>query len=298
MIRLMSSETEEEIGAVKSELFRAGIRSHVRKNPLTEALKLARMDLWIEKESDLIAAKKIFARMQGKPRTEHETPVPPPPPDPESTRALTAGPGGELVEESLLLEREIEEILEREDRLEANCAALQAEVTGLRKALVEAQADGEKRMLELATAKTTLEKQLAERTRSEEELKSQLGEVQRRLSASEEVTSARNKKLEAAQIQLQAQQEMVVSLRKEIVDLEQERSDNKTLLSKARAQLDLEQGSRLAAEERVTKLTQAKDRLEVQLAEQTNLHKQLTASIDSLKSLRDRLHTKRTSVRV
>ncbi len=288
------------MGAVKSELLRAGIRSHVRKNPLTEALKLARMDLWIEQESDLIAAKKICVRMQAQPRTAKEpaTPPLPPPPDPEAARARTAGPGGELVEASLLLEREIEEILEREDQLVANCSALQAETASLKKALAEAAAASEKRALELTTAKSTLEKQLAERTRSEEGTKSQLVEVQGRLRASEEVTSARNKKLEAAQIQLQAQQEMVVSLRKEVVDLEQERSDHKTLLSKARAQLDLEQGSRLAAEERVTKLTQSKDRLEVQLAEQTNLHKQLTASIDSLKSLRDRLHTKRTSLRV
>jgi hypothetical protein len=90
---------------------------------------------------------------------------------------------------------------------------------------------------------------------------------------------------------------MVVELRKEIVSREHEWDENKRLASKAHAELVVERQSRVAAEEKTTKLGLAQERLEKQLAEQMDLQVQLRASIGSLNSLRSRLQAKKTSVR-
>jgi len=81
------------------------------------------------------------------------------------------------------------------------------------------------------------------------------------------------------------------------VSREQERDENKQLVSKARAELAVERQSRIAAEEKAAKSAQALERLETQLTEQRDLQEQFQASIGSLNSLRGRLQAKKNSVR-
>jgi len=318
MTRLMCSTQQEEVGAVKSELFRAGIRSEIRSNPVAAALNITRLELWVENDNDYFAAQKFYASMQARAGNGHEpaaTEVPsetsidvedlPAP----ATRAVSRGvadldgksksqrPGGELEQASLLLEKEIEEVLEREDALTETCAALRSEVESLSRSLSESQAAAEKKAAEFALLRSSLEHELAERTRSEDQLKGEVRELQSRLKSVEATLLERQKKLETTLEQLQTRQAMVVELRKEIVSRGQEWDEDKQLVSKARAELAVERQSRIAAEENAAKSAQARERLEGQLEEQKDLQAQLRTSIGSLNLLRGRLQAKKTSIR-
>jgi len=314
----MCSTQQEEVGAVKRELFRAGIRSEIRTNPLAAALNITRLELWVENDNDYFAAQKFYATMQARSGNGHE------PADIEDSSgpsldvedlpvptALSAHrgagglngkdkslhSGGELEQVSLLLEKEIEEILEREDALSETCAALRSEVESLTRSLSESQAAAEKKAAEFAALRTSLEREAAEHTRSEGQLKGEVRELQSRLKSVEETLSERQKKLEATLEQLQTQQSKVVELRKEIVSHEQEWDESKRLVSKVRAEIAVEKQSRLVAEEKAAKSAQALERLARQLTEQRDLQEQLQSSIGSLNSLRGRLQAKKTSVR-
>ncbi len=314
----MCSTQKEEIGAVKRELFRAGIRSEIRTNPLAAALNITRLELWVENDNDYFAAQKFYATMQARSGNGHEPgdkedssrpsigaeelPVP-------STLAVNRGvadvngknksphSGGELEQVSLLLEKEIEEILEREDALSQTCTTLRSEVGSLTRSLSESQAAAEKKAAALAAVRVSLERESVEHTRSEAEHKGEVRELQSRLKSVEETLSERKKKLDVTLEQLQTQQSKVVELRKEIVSHEQEWDESKRLVSKVRAELAVEKQSRVVAEEKAAKLAQALEVLERQLTEQRDLQEQLQASIGSLNSLRGRLQAKKTSVR-
>lgn len=316
MIRLMCSEHPEEVAAVKSELFKAGIRSEIRKNPVTAALRITRLELWVENENAYFLAHNLYSDMQARGRKVHEPITLENMPEtsvgmaglPARPSGSVSGevaklhgnnhsqpPGGELREASALLEREIIEVLKRQDALSETCATLRSEVERLGRSLGEAQAAAEKKAAEFADVKSSLERELAERARSEEQLKSVLREVQSRLKLDEETVSEGQKKLETTLQQLQTQQATVVDLRKEIVSREQEWDANNRLVSKAQAELAVEKESRIAAEEKAAKSAQAQEDLERQLVEQKDLQAQLRASIGNINSLRGRLLARRTS---
>lgn len=319
MTRLMCSTQQEEVGAVKRELFRAGIRSEIRENPLTAALNITRLELWVENDKDYFAAQKFYANMQARAVNGHEPAAEEEPagasinPEvaPDSSKwAVSRGaagrdgncksqlPGGELEQVSLLLEREIEEILQREDALAETCSTLRGEVENLSRSLSESQAAAEKHAAEFAALKISLEREVAEHARSEDQLKGEVRELQSLLKSAEGTLVERQRRLEATLEQLQTQQAKVVELRKEIVSREQEWDEHKRLVSKTRAELAVERQSRIVAEENAAKSAQAQERMEQQLAEQKDLQGQLQSSIGSLNSLRDRLQAKKTSVRV
>jgi hypothetical protein len=58
MIRLMCSRDRREVETLKSTLFRAGIRSEIRINPLAFEVGVTQLDLFID-ERDLFDASKI-----------------------------------------------------------------------------------------------------------------------------------------------------------------------------------------------------------------------------------------------
>jgi hypothetical protein len=319
MMMLMCSERREEVAAVKSELFKAGIRSQIRENPVTAALRIRRVELWVEKERDHLAARKVYSGIQARGGNGHEPTVAEdsteisiemdgPPGLPEGaaggrvadldTQNPSQRPGGELEEASVLLEKEIEELLKRDDALAENCVTLRREVENLTRSLSESQAAAEKKAAESATLRNSLEGELAERRRSEEQLKGEVGELQSRLKSGEETLSEKQRSLETALQQLQTQQATVAQLRKGIVLREQESDANRRLMSKAQAELAVEKESRMAAEEKAARSAQAQERLEAQLVEQKNLEAQLRASIGSMNSLRGRLQAKRNSILV
>jgi chromosome segregation ATPase len=312
----MCSERQEEVAAVKSELFKAGIRAEIRQNPVAAALQITRLELWVENEKDYFAAHKLYTNMQARAKNGHEPAAAEAPTESslamERLPARSTGsgrvpdldakkksqrPSGELEEARLLLEREIEDVLEREDALSETCGALRRELESLSRSLSESQAAAEKKASEFASLKSSLERELAERTRSEEQLKGELRELQLRLKAGEESLSEKHKRLEATLQQLQTQQAMVVELRKEIVSREQEWEANNRLVSKAHAELVAERESLIASEEKAAKSARALEQLEKQLAEQKDLQAQLRASIGSMNAFRDRLQAKKTSVR-
>jgi DNA repair exonuclease SbcCD ATPase subunit len=314
----MCSERREEVVAVKSELFKAGIRSEIRENPLTAALQIKRLELWVQNERDFLVARKVYSRYQARARNTQdviiaedsaETPllIEGMPavataaaservvePDDKSKRP---GPDGELEEASMLLEREIEEVLKRQDVLAETCGALRSQVENLSRSLSDTQVVAEKKATDLATVRESLERQMNERARSEDQLKAEVRELQGRLKSSEQAVADRQKKLEAALQQLQTQQATVAQLRKEIAAREQEWDANSRMVSKTQADLTAERAARITAEEKAAKAAQAQERLEKQLAEQKEMEGRLRASVGNLNTLRGRLQAKRASVR-
>ena len=314
----MCSTQRDEVGAVKSELFKVGIRSEIRTNPVAAALSITRLELWVEHDQDYLAAQKLYARMQARAGKGDAPAITEDPaetlldvedgPAP-STRVVSRAeadsegkstvhrPNGELEQARLLLEQEIEEVLEREDALSESCRALQGEVKSLSQSLSDSQALSETKAAEQATLRSSLEQKLAERTRSEDQLKGEVGELQSRLSSAEETLLESQKRLGKALEQLQTQQAKVVELRKELESREQEFDDNTRVVSNAQAELAAERQSRITAEENSAKLSRAFEHLENQLTEQKELQEQMRASIGSLNSLRGKLQAKKTSVR-
>ena len=316
MKRLMCSERREEVAAVKMELFKEGIRSEIRENPLTAALNIQRLELWVENERDHLVARRVFSRMQARARNgqepaDAEVPIEisidvEPPPALPAGAAVGRGadrdaqdksqqPGGELEEASSLLEKEIDEVLKRQDALAETCGTLRREVENLSRSLSESQAAAERKAAEFATLRNALERELAERRRSEEQLKGEARELQSRLKSGEQSLLEKQQRLEAALQQLQTQQAAAAQLQRELASREQEWDATNRLVSKVQADLAVERGSRMAAEEKAAKSAQAQERLEKQMAEQKHLEAQLRASIRSMNSLRDRLQAKRNS---
>ena len=315
----MCSERREEVAAVKMALFAEGIRSEIRENPLTAALNLKRLELWVGNEHDYLVARKVYSRVQARARNGQEPAVaevpieisidvePPPAPPAGATVGRVADldapdksqrPGGELAEASSLLEKEIDEVLKRQDALAETCVTLRGEVENRGRSLSESQAAAEKKAAEFAALRSALERELAERRRAEEQLKGEAHELKSRLESGEQALAERQQGLEAALQQLQTQQATVAQLQQALACREQECNANNRLVAKAQADLAVERESRLAAEEKAAKAAQAQERLEKRLTEQRELEAQLRASIGSMNSLRDKLQAKRNSIRV
>jgi len=319
MTRLMCSTQHAEVGAVKRELFKAGIRSEIRSNPVSGALNVNRLELWVENDNEFFEAQRHYANMQaqaGNGDDPDATEVPTEIPtnsenfEPASTWALSQGapdlveenqghrPGGELDPASLLLEKEIEEVPEPTYVLSEPVAALRNEVESLGQSLFNSLTAAEKAATEFTALQISLGSELAERTRSQDLLRGEVSELQSQLKAIEASLLAKQKQLETTQQQLQTQHGMVVELRREIVSHEQEWDENRRMVAKVQAELAVERQSRIAAEEKFAKSALDLERLGTQLAEQKDLQEQSPISIGSLNSLRGRLQAKKSSDRV
>ena len=316
MTRLMCSKRREEVESAKSELFRVGIRSEVRSNPVAAALRVSRFELWVENESDFLKASKLCSKMgrggrngngtafQGESGETYididELPAPESSGNGHSDTEVAAddAPGGALEEASLLLEQEIEKLLERENELETQCSKLQARVDELTESLSQAGESAEKQASDFAETRSSLEGEIANRKRAQERLERELRELQARVKSSEEAASEKQRKLDLATGQLQGQVAAVVELRKEIVAREQEWEEARKLTSKARAELEVERGARVVAEEKAVQLALSHKALERQLAEQKDMQQQMRAYVASLNTLRTKLQAKKTGTRV
>lgn len=326
----MSSKDRTEIESVKKELFRAGIPAEIRSNPLAEALRVTRLELWVQNERDFFNASKVYAGLQARGNGKSKpSPAPAPGENPagfievadpdEDTSALplravsrggqktvTESPSGELEEASSLLEQEIEQMLEREGELASTCASLRGQVNGLSEKLERAEAELDRAVetrlatekeqaAEVAGLQTALERERAQRVRAEELLERERREIAQQMKAREEALFEVQKKLEA-KIQLcQSQQATVVELRKEIVAREQQWEEHEKIAAKAHAEAVAEREARMAAEERAERAAAAKRTLEKQLAEQKDLQRQMSDSVASLNALRSKLRAKRAS---
>ncbi len=283
----MCTQDRREVEFLKRELFRAGIRTEVRTNPVAAALGVSRLELWLPNDNDYADASRQCTVIRnhvaehGLPKVlngdgepdedlfENERPVittsvvdveplPPAGSDEVKTKKKRERRASELEQARALLEQEVEEVLARETELAAKCASLHDRVKHLSDSLEESKAKhaeeargraaAEKKAAEISDLKAALEKEMAERRSLEEKL-------QRETRRAEE-------------------------------------------------ELSREKTARIAAEENAAKLTAARDSLAQQLAENTRQHQELQSELDqeqeqlqaylgSLNSLRSKLQAKK-----
>ncbi len=215
-MRLMCSQNEAEVQAVRRELLKAGVRAETRNHPLAESLGVRGIELWVQDERDFYTAANVFARMQAKPGpdpvaapVEAEDGPPPAPPvldkcnAQEEPQAPAGNPGDaatltelnpeHLEQTSSLLQKEIEAMLECETELNTECISLRTKLTELEQALAESQA---------ALAREAESRAVVERTQAQEicTLQSALeGERAQRVAAEEQVERNRMERERAAQ---------------------------------------------------------------------------------------------------
>src|SRR5574341_545459 len=163
-MRLMCSQNQAEVEAVRDELSRAGIVTETRSNPVADALGVSGVELWVQDERDFFDASRLYAQIQGgasgrsgqlaaDPQGEAAEPY-------LGASALDAGndepalqdvnsaaPGEdneprhkELKQASSLLEKGIEEMFQRESELTEECLSLRGQVEELRQALAREHA--------------------------------------------------------------------------------------------------------------------------------------------------------------
>jgi hypothetical protein len=318
MTRLMCSKNRSEVESVKRELFRAGIRAQLRSNTLADAMRVNRIELWVEDERDFLKASKVYSAWQDNAGAAPADGAAPPDdfiemdsqenarerrsgmsPDAGSDNA---GDGqDELQEASSLLAKEIEEVLRRENDLAETCASLNTKVQHLSEELTEAQARAaqEKEIRAALEQKQAAEMKAVERQKKElaeaaERLEQERLDLQQQMQSRDEALKKVQRTLETKLQQLQSTQASVVELRKEIVAREQQSQEQEKLLAKARADCVAERDARLAAEKRAERAIAAMQSLETQLAEQKALQQKLEACVAGLHSLRSKLQAKRT----
>jgi hypothetical protein len=205
--RLMCSRDRKEVEAVKTELFRNGIRSEIRNNPVAEALRVSRVELWLNDECDYFKASKVYVAFQergtpGSPKAAEREPAPqdtsevyveaeelpyapaphtkPPPANPPSGAksapsqplADAAAADGSLAEVSGLLEQEIDDLLARDAELNARYVSLEKTAESLRKSLGAAEA----RAAAESSARAAAEKKALAATELQSSLKRDLAE--------------------------------------------------------------------------------------------------------------------------
>jgi len=344
MTRLMCSKDRTEVEFVRKELFRAGIRSEIRSNPVAAALRVSRLELWVQDERDFLTASKLCDALQrdgkrpdpvepsvvalpavaqlpasietdshaARPR-RHEQITEVDVTEPAET-SLPANGDGDIEQAGVWLEKEIEELLDRETKLSESCASLQQEIAGIKESLSQAQSQAsreiegrqtaEKKLAEFLSRHSSLENELAHRTRSEEQMQRQLKEMQAQVRPREEALLAAQSKLEVKNREVQAQQASLSKLHAEVSSRDAQVEKLRDGLSQVRAELAQERERRIAAEERADKLASRQTALEEQLVHHTRLQqelqrelqeeqKQLRGYAGTLNNLRQKLQANR-----
>jgi chromosome segregation ATPase len=327
----MCSQDPPKIEAVKNAFLAAGIVAETRHNPVAEALGISGIELWVMDERDFFNASKLYAELQDRPsgRCAGATAFPrveapdlrADPKELEARRADRPNRGvkgsksqpasepqrEELEQASSLLEKEVDEMLERESGLVAECASLRSKMKELDQALAEgraafareteSRAAAEREQAEkLSGLQSALECERAERARAQEQLGRKRYEWQQQLNSRDDALKETQKQLDSKSQLLETQQAAIVDLRDTIVALERQRAADEKSLSGAREEAVMEREARLAAEERARVAAGAQKSLEKQLLEQKDLEQSLQAHVASMNSLCGKLQAKRVAI--
>jgi hypothetical protein len=202
MTRLMCSSDRQEVETLKSKLFRAGIRSEIRSNPLACKLGFTQLDIFIE-DRDLFGASKVRQSLgtvvsaDGAPgssaggrRTNDSAEVEeselvtdvqvlsspatePPRPESPGPEPGTGGakPESEFAQATALLEKEVEELLVHESKLADRCFSLVENVKALDESLAQARTDLAREVSNRSSAEAKLTEVGAARALLEKEMR-------------------------------------------------------------------------------------------------------------------------------
>lgn len=307
MTRLMCSKDRTQVEFVKRELSRAGILTEIRSNPLAAALRVARLELWVQDERDFATAVRLCAELQERfpvrqelasldndieiqatvvdppskrpgRMTENAGRLPAPEPEalaaPPNNRAAYDAAPDDLEQASLLLNKEIEAMLAREVELEEQCEGLQSNIKALTESVTQSQAQLSREI----AAREAAEKKLAALTDTH-------ASAQRELRETQNQVRLRDQALAAAKADLQAKLQESRSSQSKAAEVTNE-------LAKARNQIVAERQSRTAAEERAARLDSELKASEQKLAEQARLQQQLQTCTGNLNALRSKLRAR------
>jgi predicted nucleic acid-binding Zn-ribbon protein len=326
----MSSNDRQEVESLKRKLFKAGIRSEIRGNPLANVLGITRHEVFID-ERDLLRASKVRHDLEtvvsvddvaGSPGggrgidgivkgeepelvTEAEV-LPSPstePPREESPgrRPETGGaePKIEFAQATALLEKEVEELLVRESKLVNRCSSLEEKLKVRDESLAQARAD----LAREASNRSSAEKKLAEGCEARASLENEMQALEVRFKASEQAHAASQAQLESQMREFSVQQVRIANLEKEVSSRDTQLERIAESLAQARAGMDELKNLRLAAEQKSAALAAARKSLESQLAQQAQQreqllserrdeHEQMRACVGKVNDLRSRVRAK------
>lgn len=294
--QLLCSLNRAEVQAIREELSRAGIETETRNNATAEALGVTGFELWVKLERDFADAASLYAKIQArsrggsssvssaiapaeKSRSAVEAPVLEKSGDSSAgaheRRCGTASqvPADPLEKDIAALEKRIEEMLEFQRDVVAQCVAVRGSTTQLRQAFTEKQAsaflENEKRAVaqrRQAEMVTSLEADLDRERLDRQQLTTQLEEARTKCQECEELLASEKEnrheqgksqeeslvkaqdKLDLQARLLQTHAAAVLKLRKELAALEGQRLEDRQLVSKLREELAAERKTRLAAE--------------------------------------------------
>jgi hypothetical protein len=327
MTRLMSSNDRQEVETLKRKLFRAGIRSEIRGNPLANVLGITRHEVFID-ERDLLRASKVRHDLETVVSTEAapgsaggdrgisgtakveepelvtEAEVLPsvaaePPREESPGRGPETGgakPDGEFAQATALLEKEVEELLVRESKLVHRCSSLEENLKVLDESLAQARAD----LAREASNRSSAEKKLAEVCEARASLEKEMQALAVRSKASEQALGAAQARIESQTREFSVQQVRIANLEKEVSSRDAQLERIAESLAQTRAGMDELKSLRLAAEQKSADLAAAQKLLESQLAhqlqqreqllsERRDEHEQMRACVGKVNDLRSRV---------
>ncbi len=326
----MCSRDPAEVEAVKNEFLKAGINVETRNNPVAESLGMNFVEMWVMDERDFFAASQLYAQIQDRASGScavTTTPTQAKVPDlricmneletvnaeqpAQDINATLPKPASgrqrqELEQASSLLEKEIDEMLERDNELAAECSSLRSKMKDLEHALAEgraalareteSQAAAERAQAEkLSALQKALECERAQRAHSEEQLRRERHESQQQLKSRDDSLKETQKELESKARLIHTQQAAMLELKGAIAALELKREEDQKALAGAHEEAAMEREARFAAEQRAEAAVEAHQSLETQLLQQKELEQRMQAHMASVNSLYSKLHAKRAT---
>jgi predicted nucleic acid-binding Zn-ribbon protein len=330
MTRLMSSNDRQEVETLKRKLFKAGIRSEIRGNPLANVLGITRHEVFID-ERDMLRASKVRHDLETVVSTDHAAGSPGggrginsvvdgeeselvtdaevlPAHSTESAREVGPGRGpetggteskGEFAQATALLEKEVEELLVRESSLVNRCSSLEERLKVLDESLAESRAD----LAREVSNRSSAEKKLTGVCEAHDSLEKEMQTLNVRFKASEQALGTSQAQLESQTGELSVQQVRIANLEKEVSSRDTQLERIAESLAQARAGMDELKNLRLAAEQKSAALAAARKSLESQLAEQAKQqeqllrerrdeHEQMRACVGKVNDIRSRVRAK------
>ncbi len=323
----MCSSDRQEVETLKSKLFKAGIPSEIRGNPLANVLGITRLEVFVD-ERDLHRASKVRHGLETVVSTDDapgvargsngfdkdeepelvteaevlQSPSTEPPREESPVRGPEPGgtePEGEFAQVTALLEKEVEELLVRESRLVKRCSSLEENLKVRDESLSQARAD----LAREASNRSSAEKKLAEVCEARATLDKEMQTLAVRCKASEQALAASRTQFELQTREFSAQQVRIANLEKVVSSRDAQLEGIAESLAQARAGMDELRNLRLAAEKKSADLAAAAKTLECQLAQETEQrerllserrdeHEQMQACVGKVNDLRSRVRAK------
>ena len=332
MIRLMCSNDRQEVETLKRKLFRAGIPSEIRGNPVASVLGITRLEVFIDAR-DLLRASKVRHVVEtvvsaddgaGSPEGDRDreingivkgeaselvtevevlpSPSTEPPREESPGREPETGeaePKVEFAQATASLEEEVEELLVRESRLVNRCSSLEEKLKVRDESLAQASADFARE----ASNRSSAEMKLAGVCEARALLEKEMQALEVRIKASEQALVASQAQLESQTREFSVQQIRIVNLEKEVSSRDTQLERIAESLAQTRAGLEELKNLRLAAEQKSADLAAARKSLESQLAqeaqqreqllsERRDEHEQMRACVGKVNDLRSRVRAK------